>query len=68
MIAGELTTSSTETSKRVSYVFPRCNPSGQTVSGDFSVFRSRTEAMIYRFFARQVTGVCAAASFLRATN
>lgn len=52
MIAGELTTSSTETSERVSYVFPGCNPSGQTVSGDFSVFffRGRTEAVIYGVF------------------
>lgn len=51
MIAGELTTSSTETSERVSYVFPGCNPSGQTVSGDFSgFFRGRTEAVIYGVF------------------
>lgn len=68
MIAGELTTSSTETSERVSYVFPGCNPSGQTVSGDFSVFgfffRGRTEAVIYGvFFACQVTGVYACCVF-----
>lgn len=67
MIAGELTTSSTETSKRFSDVFPRYNPSALAGSGGFSNFRG-TEAMIYRFFARQVTGVCAAASFLHATN
>lgn len=67
MIAGELTTSSTETSERVSDVFPRFNPSALTVSGDFSIFRG-TEAMIYRFFAHQVTDVCAATSFLHATN
>lgn len=66
MIAGELTTSSTETSERVSYVFPGCNPSGQTVSGDFSIFffLGRTEAVIYRFcFACQVTGVYACCAF-----
>lgn len=57
MIAGELTTSSRETSKCVSYVFPGCNPSGRSVSGDFSISRGRMEAMIYSFFGLQVTGV-----------
>lgn len=57
MIAGELTTSSRETSKCVNYVFPHCNPSGGSVSGDFSIFRGRMEAMIYRFFGLQVTVV-----------
>lgn len=70
MIAGELTTSSRETSKCVNYVFPRCNPSGRSVSGDFSIFRGRMEAMIYRFFGLQVTGVrcCDFSSYYNPAN